>query len=61
VGAETLAAAYAAQGRFADAVTASLTALEIAGRSGDNQQAAAIRKQLEVYQKGRTLYQPASQ
>ena len=58
---EALAAAYAAQGRFADAVTASLTALEIAGHDGGSPHAADIRKQLQVYQKGRTLFQPASQ
>jgi tetratricopeptide (TPR) repeat protein len=58
---ETLAAAYAAEGRFADAVAASLSALEIAGHSGEKPLADAIRREMQLYQNGRTLFQPASQ
>lgn len=50
-----LAAAYAAQGRSADAVAACLSALEIAVQSGDKALADAIRKQMERYQKGAAL------
>ena len=46
-----LASAYAAEGRFVDAVAACLTALEFAERAGDKPQAASIRKQIQLYQK----------
>ena len=57
----TLAAAYAADGRFSDAVTTSLSALEIAERAGDKALAGTIRQQMELYQNGRAYFQPAPQ
>ena len=51
----TLAAAYAAAGRFSDAVAANLDAQEIARSSGQKELYAALQKQMESYQAGHAL------
>jgi tetratricopeptide (TPR) repeat protein len=54
-GLSTLAAARAAQGRFADATAYCLDALELAQRAGQKDQAATIQRQLDNYQSGRIM------
>jgi tetratricopeptide (TPR) repeat protein len=50
---DTLAAAYAAAGRYADAVTTERTALGIVEKAGATSAAEAIRARLELYRKNR--------
>jgi spermidine synthase len=47
---DTLAAAYAAAGRFDRAVTTTLKAIELASASGSAELAEYLREQLEIYQ-----------
>jgi tetratricopeptide (TPR) repeat protein len=47
----TLAAAYAADGRLPDAVSTSVLAIAAARNAGDAKSAAAFQKQMEVYEK----------
>jgi tetratricopeptide (TPR) repeat protein len=51
---ETLAAAYAAAGRLADAITASHLAIDAATNAGDEKSAADFQKQMELYEKAGT-------
>jgi tetratricopeptide (TPR) repeat protein len=55
----TLAAAYAADGRLADAVTAGGLAADAARNAGDNRSAADFQKQTEQYEEERTHFQVA--
>jgi Tfp pilus assembly protein PilF len=50
---DTLAAAYAAAGRYADAVAAAERAVDLAGSRGDAALAADIRSRLALYRSGR--------
>jgi tetratricopeptide (TPR) repeat protein len=49
----TLAAAYAADGRLADAVATSRLAIDAAGKAGDNRSAADFQRQMELYEASR--------
>jgi len=51
---DTLAAAYAAAGRFTDAAAASQEALNAAIKTGKEHEITEIRKRLKMYQEGRT-------
>ena len=51
---DTVAAAYAAAERFADAVTKADRAVQLTERAGDRGRAAAMRARLERYRKGET-------
>jgi tetratricopeptide (TPR) repeat protein len=51
----TLSAAYAAKGRFSEAIAAAQKALDIATAGRNNQLADFIRRQLETYKQGKTL------
>jgi hypothetical protein len=48
---DTLAAAYASIGRYADAVATEITALEIVEKAGATSAAEPIRARLELYRK----------
>jgi len=50
---DTLAAAYAEAGRFADAERVARRAIEVAGRDGDEETAATLRARLTLYAAGR--------
>lgn len=50
---DVLAAAYAAQGRFAEAVTTAREAMDKASASGQNELAVAILRRLRKYEEGR--------
>ena len=49
---DTLAAAYAASGRFDDAIRAAEHAVSVASQSGNAELASAIRARVELYRKG---------
>lgn len=53
----SLAAAYAADGRFVDAVSTGLSALDLASQKGETALAKGIRDQLQHYQGGHALYE----
>ena len=53
---DTLAAAYASAGRFADAVAAGEQALALAKVAADVGQAGEIRERLQLYRQGRAYY-----
>ncbi len=55
---DTLAAAYAENGRFAEAAQTAQKALELAGESGNEKLTGEIRKRLEAYQTGRPWREP---
>ncbi|MBX7164774.1 MAG: tetratricopeptide repeat protein [Pirellulales bacterium] len=55
---DTLAAAYAEAGRFADAVRASTQAIQLARQAGDAALADDIATRLALYQAGRPYHQP---
>jgi tetratricopeptide (TPR) repeat protein len=55
---DTLAAAYAEAGRFSEAVSAAQQALELAWKSNDLSQAAAIRQRLRLYEAGSAFHEP---
>jgi arylsulfatase A-like enzyme/Flp pilus assembly protein TadD len=54
---DTLAAAYAAVGNFAEAVKAAERAIQLAYGAGQNELAAEIEKRLELYRQGRCYHQ----
>ena len=54
---DTLAAAYAEAGRFAEAVTTAEKAIQLAGANGHSQLAAQIQAHLDRYQQGRPYRQ----
>ena len=56
----TLAAAYARAGRFPDAISAAITACDLAEVTGQTQEAAANARWLKLYVAGRTLDAPGS-
>jgi len=51
----TLSAAYAAKGRFSEAITMAQKALDIAVAGQDNRSADLVRRQLEMYKQGKSL------
>jgi hypothetical protein len=53
---DTLAAAYAAAGRFPEAVTTGQKALELALLSGQKEVAENIRSNLELYKANRAIH-----
>jgi len=55
---DTLAAAYAAAGRFAEAVATAQTAMDLAASAGQRQLAAEIKTRLKLYRSGRPYHQP---
>jgi len=55
----TLAAAYAADARYMDAVSTAIEARELAGRTGQKDLAADLEKQLDLYKAGQALGQPS--
>jgi Flp pilus assembly protein TadD len=57
---DALAAAYAAAGRFDDAVTAARAGVEAAAAAGAPEVAAQFRQRLEMYQQGRAYRIPRS-
>jgi tetratricopeptide (TPR) repeat protein len=56
---DTLAAAYAAEGSFTEAVNYSEKGLELAKSSGNSQLAAQIQKRLDLYKIGQPYVEPA--
>lgn len=54
---DTLAAAYAAAGRFEDAVTTAQQAIDLANARGQNKLAENIKKRKELYRAGKTFHQ----
>ena len=54
---DTLAAAYAATGRFNDAVATAQKAIDLARSAGQLQVAAQIEPRLELYRAGRPYHQ----
>ena len=57
---DTLAAAYAAAGRFKDAVATAQKAIELASSAGQTQIVSEIETRLELYRAGRAYRAPAS-
>ena len=57
---DTLAVAYAADGRFNDAITTAQKAIELARSAGQTQLAGEIETRLELYRAGRAYHVPAS-
>lgn len=57
---DTLAAAYAAAGRFSDAVRTAQTALKLIGSSGRNPLADKLQARLKLYTAGQPYVEPAS-
>ena len=57
---DTLAAAYAAEGRFSEAVTTAEKALELAKSSGENQMAEEIQNHLQLYKAGQPYFEKPS-
>ena len=57
---DTLAVAYAANGRFNDAVTTAQRALELAQSAGPTQLVGQIEMRLELYRAGRPYSEPAN-
>ncbi len=57
---DTLAAAYAATGRFTDAVTTAQEAVDLARSSGQTQVVSEIQTRLELYRAGRAYHAPTS-
>jgi tetratricopeptide (TPR) repeat protein len=57
---DTLAAAYAAAGRFRDAVTTAQAAVDLARSSGQTQVVSEIETRLELYRSGRAYHAPGS-
>ena len=55
---DALAAAYAAAGRFGDAVSTARAGVEVATAAGAVELAARFRERLELYQQGRALRMP---
>jgi tetratricopeptide (TPR) repeat protein len=55
---DTLAASYAAAGRYADAVRTAEKALEILGKDNRSAPALALRKRLEAYRQGKAASAP---
>ena len=54
---DTLAVAYAAAGRFGDAITTAQRAVDLAGRAGQPQLVLEIETRLKLYQEGRAYLQ----
>jgi len=54
---DTLAAAYAAQGRFSDAIRTAQEALKLAAATGPNRLTNEIQNRLELYKAGRPYYE----
>ncbi|MGA2140739.1 MAG: hypothetical protein ABSH14_17945, partial [Verrucomicrobiia bacterium] len=57
---DTLAVAYAAAGRFNDAITTAQKAIGLAHSAGQTQIASEIETRLELYRAGRAYHAPAS-
>ena len=57
---DTLAAAYAAAGRFNDAVATAQQAIDLANSAGQAQAVSEIETRLELYRAGRAYRAPAS-
>ncbi len=57
---DTLAAAYAAAGRFDEAIASAETALQLAEAAGDNRSAASTREKLALYRSHRAYVEAAS-
>jgi tetratricopeptide (TPR) repeat protein len=57
---DTLAVAYAAAGRFNDAIAAAQKAIELARSAGQTQIVSEIETRLELYRAGRAYRAPAS-
>ena len=57
---DTLAAAYAASGRFTDAVATAQEAVDLARSVGQTQVVSEIQTRLELYRSGRAYHAPAS-
>ena len=57
---DTLAVAYAAAGRFSDAITAAQKAIGLARSAGQTQLAGEIETRLKLYRAGRAYHAPAS-
>ncbi len=57
---DTLAAAYAATGRFNDAITTARQAVELARSAGQTPLASEIESRLELYRAGHAYHPPAS-
>ncbi len=57
---DTLAAAYAAAGRFTDAISTAQKAIQLAADSGQTQLAEQIKGRLELYRAGRAYEEPAN-
>ena len=57
---DALAAAYAAAGRFSDAVATARAGVELASAAGALELAARFRERLELYQKGQPIRLPGS-
>ncbi len=55
---DTLAAAYAAAGRFNDAVATAQTAIPLADSTGQTQLVSRIKMRLELYRANRAYYEP---
>ena len=57
---DTLAAAYAATGRFIDAVATAQRAIDLANAAGQSQVASDIEPRLQLYRNGLAYHQPAT-
>jgi hypothetical protein len=56
-GLDTLGVAYAAAGRFPEAVAATRRALSLVGETGQQSQVAAIQSRLRMFTEGRPYYE----
>ena len=56
---DTLATAYAAAGRFDEAVATAETAMELASNAGANELADVIRGRMRLYQQGKPFWEAA--